>query len=106
MINSSPQKLKRRKQLLFGQPISSDLSSAKSETSGRDVNSLQELAKRFLKLLSSKDQVDLNIAASVLNVAKRRIYDITNVLEGIGLVHKVRKNIVRLKINANENEDM
>ncbi|XP_076329992.1 transcription factor E2F3-like [Tachypleus tridentatus] len=36
--------------------------------------------------------VDLNKASSLLNVQKRRIYDITNVLEGIGLVEKKLKN--------------
>jgi len=36
--------------------------------------------------------VDLNEAAVSLNVQKRRIYDITNVLEGIGLIEKKSKN--------------
>jgi len=31
----------------------------------------------------------------LLNVQKRRIYDITNVLEGIGLIAKERKNNIR-----------
>ena len=33
-------------------------------------------------------------AAETLDVQKRRIYDITNVLEGIGLVEKRNKNLV------------
>lgn len=36
--------------------------------------------------------VDLNEAADRLNVQKRRIYDITNVLEGIHMLKKVSKN--------------
>ena len=36
--------------------------------------------------------LDLNIAAEQLGVQKRRIYDITNVLEGIGLIEKRTKN--------------
>jgi hypothetical protein len=32
---------------------------------------------------------------AVLNVQKRRIYDITNVLEGIGLISKECKNNIR-----------
>ena len=39
--------------------------------------------------------VDLNIAATQLKVQKRRIYDITNVLEGIGLIEKTIKNKIR-----------
>jgi len=39
----------------------------------------------------------LNIAAETLEVQKRRIYDITNVLEGIGLIEKTLKNRIRWK---------
>lgn len=39
--------------------------------------------------------VDLNEAAVKLDVQKRRIYDITNVLEGIGLIEKTIKNKIR-----------
>jgi len=41
--------------------------------------------------------VDLNDAALKLNVQKRRIYDITNVLEGIGLIEKTIKNKIKWK---------
>ena len=40
--------------------------------------------------------VELNRAAQLLHVKKRRIYDITNVLEGVGLLEKSSKNTVRL----------
>ncbi|XP_047728621.1 transcription factor E2F2 isoform X2 [Prionailurus viverrinus] len=52
--------------------------------------SLGLLTKKFIYLLSeSKDGVlDLNWAAEVLDVQKRRIYDITNVLEGIQLIRR------------------
>jgi hypothetical protein len=39
--------------------------------------------------------LDLNVAAVQLQVQKRRIYDITNVLEGVGLIEKNSKNHVR-----------
>ena len=39
--------------------------------------------------------LDLNQAAKSLSVQKRRIYDITNVLEGIGLIEKQSKNNVQ-----------
>jgi len=43
----------------------------------------------YLKVL------DLNKAAKELGVQKRRIYDITNVLEGIGLLDKKSKNNIQ-----------
>ncbi|KAL0266066.1 UNVERIFIED_CONTAM: hypothetical protein PYX00_011783 [Menopon gallinae] len=39
--------------------------------------------------------IDLNTAAYLLNVGKRRIYDITNVLEGLNLLQKSHVNNVR-----------
>lgn len=39
--------------------------------------------------------MDLNDAVGKLAVQKRRIYDITNVLEGIGLIQKYKKNKIR-----------
>ena len=39
-------------------------------------------------------------AADQLNVRqKRRIYDITNVLEGIGLIEKRNKNCIKWKVS-------
>jgi len=54
------------------------------------------LTKKFVDLLQGQqargDSLDLNQAAIKLSVQKRRIYDITNVLEGIGLIEKKSKN--------------
>jgi hypothetical protein len=43
---------------------------------------------------------------SVLQVQKRRIYDITNVLEGIGLIEKKSKNNIQWRggASADDNE--
>uniref|UniRef100_A0A8C3J520 E2F transcription factor 2 n=1 Tax=Calidris pygmaea TaxID=425635 RepID=A0A8C3J520_9CHAR len=59
--------------------------------------SLGLLTKKFIRLLneSSDGVVDLNRAAEVLEVQKRRIYDITNVLEGIQLIRKKSKNHIQ-----------
>ncbi|XP_057683982.1 transcription factor E2F3 isoform X2 [Corythoichthys intestinalis] len=59
--------------------------------------SLLLLTRKFLKLLKqSKDGIlDLNIVSQELNTPKRRIYDITNVLEGISLIKKEYKNQVQ-----------
>ncbi|XP_056404224.1 transcription factor E2F1 [Hyla sarda] len=63
----------------------------------RYETSLNLTTKRFLELLSKSADgvVDLNWAAQVLNVQKRRIYDITNVLEGIHLITKKSKNHIQ-----------
>eukprot|EP00656_Telonema_subtile_P056253 TRINITY_DN8947_c0_g1_i14.p1 TRINITY_DN8947_c0_g1~~TRINITY_DN8947_c0_g1_i14.p1 ORF type:complete len:259 (-),score=53.01 TRINITY_DN8947_c0_g1_i14:40-816(-) len=62
-------------------------------------NSLGILTKRFVSLIQAAPAgvLDLNAAAEQLGVQKRRIYDITNVLEGIGLVHKSAKNLIQWK---------
>ncbi len=39
-------------------------------------------------------EVDLNTAADALNVPKRRLYDITAVLEGIGFLEKRSRNMI------------
>lgn len=59
-------------------------------SSTRSENSLYNLTKRFLKLVSASPDrnVSINQASRDLNVGKRRIYDITNVLEGLGLLSK------------------
>lgn len=60
-------------------------------------NSLGLLTRRFVQLLrdSPDGTLDLNGAAGQLEVQKRRIYDITNVLEGIGMIEKKGKNNVK-----------
>lgn len=59
--------------------------------------SLNLTTKRFLELLAQSPDgvVDLNLASQVLEVQKRRIYDITNVLEGIQLITKKSKNNIQ-----------
>lgn len=47
-----------------------------------------------MRLIKSKENfiLDINEATRELEVQKRRIYDITNVLEGIGYIQKIHKN--------------
>lgn len=61
--------------------------------------SLGLLTKKFIDLLQDSEDgsVDLNLASLTLNVQKRRIYDITNVLEGIGILEKKSKNNIQWK---------
>lgn len=52
--------------------------------------SLARLTKRFMELLGEAPNgiVDLNEAARILGTRKRRVYDVTNVLDGIQLIKK------------------
>ncbi|XP_030639096.1 transcription factor E2F3-like [Chanos chanos] len=75
-----------------------DLKTPKSPSEKtRYDTSLGLLTKKFVQLLgqSSDGVVDLNRAAEVLKVQKRRLYDITNVLEGVHLIKKKSKNNIQ-----------
>ncbi|KAG6585546.1 Transcription factor E2FC, partial [Cucurbita argyrosperma subsp. sororia] len=68
-------------------------------TNGRYDSSLGFLTKKFIRLVQEAEDgtLDLNKTADILKVQKRRIYDITNVLEGIGLIEKTTTNHIRWK---------
>jgi transcription factor E2F3 len=66
----------------------------------RQDSSLLRLTRKFLELRSNGDDpclINLNEAAVTLGVQKRRLYDITNVLEGIEMIEKMGKNSIRFK---------
>lgn len=76
----------------------------RKERKTRNESSLSVLTNKFIRMLEeSRDgTVDLNDAVGLLAVQKRRIYDITNVLEGIGYIKKFKKNKIRLVDQQNE----
>lgn len=59
--------------------------------------SLVFLTRRFMALLKKAPDgvLDLNEVAATLGVRKRRVYDITNVLDGIHLIKKRSKNLIQ-----------
>jgi len=70
------------------------------DSPSRAEKSLGILTSKFVELLQEAPNgvIDLKTAADMLAVRqKRRIYDITNVLEGIGLIEKNSKNMIRWK---------
>ncbi|KFB37450.1 AGAP001978-PA-like protein [Anopheles sinensis] len=79
--------------------ISSSSSKKRYSDRTRYDTSLGLLTKKFIDLLNASPDgvVDLNIASTRLKVQKRRIYDITNVLEGIGMLEKKSKNNIQWK---------
>ncbi|XP_014204522.1 transcription factor E2F5 isoform X2 [Copidosoma floridanum] len=73
---------------------------ANDSQQSRYEKSLGLLTTRFVSLLQKAEDgvLDLKVAADLLEVRqKRRIYDITNVLEGIGLIEKKSKNSIQWK---------
>ncbi|XP_028784688.1 transcription factor E2FC isoform X2 [Neltuma alba] len=80
-----------------GNQRSNSESSNSTSVNCRYDSSLGLLTKKFVSLIQeAKDgTLDLNKTAEILEVQKRRIYDITNVLEGIGLIEKTSKNHIR-----------
>ncbi|XP_057309162.1 transcription factor E2F6-like isoform X2 [Hydractinia symbiolongicarpus] len=79
------------------QPIAPAIALKSPACEKRYETSLGILTKRFVSLLrnSVNGILDLNNAAELLDVQKRRIYDITNVLEGIGVIEKNSKNNIK-----------
>jgi transcription factor E2F3 len=57
-------------------------------------NSLGQLTKNFINYIKTtgKKSININDLVNELEVKKRRIYDITNVLQGIGYLQKSGKN--------------
>jgi len=78
---------------------SSNATAPTGRVDSRSDNSLGLLTKRFIALREGSEGgiMDLNVSADTLGVQKRRIYDITNVLEGIGLIEKRNKNQIQWK---------
>ncbi|GMP93136.1 hypothetical protein CsSME_00043097 [Camellia sinensis var. sinensis] len=62
-------------------------------------SSLGLVTKKFIYLIKHAEDsiLDLNKAADTLEVQKSHIYDISNDLEGIGLIEKKLKNRIRWK---------
>ncbi|EDQ88967.1 uncharacterized protein MONBRDRAFT_8506 [Monosiga brevicollis MX1] len=80
------------------QPAATPSTTTSRDRAPRSEKSLHLLTTRFIDLLQNTPggSLDLKDAAEKLDMRqKRRIYDITNVLEGVGLVEKTNKNVVR-----------
>lgn len=120
---SSPAKTSGRRGAAAATPLSAVSSvmsaSPAASPSTRYDSSLGLLTRKFVQLLTDAASqptqsdstgsvvtgsglLDLNVAAAALHVQKRRIYDITNVLEGIGLIEKRNKNQVCWKTNRSD----
>ncbi|KAF3323857.1 transcription factor E2FB-like isoform X2 [Carex littledalei] len=109
MANALPTGLKRPKKIkppknkrfLCDNPalIDGDPTNPLLASNCRYDSSLGLLTKKFINLLQRAEDgtLDLNKAAETLEVQKRRIYDITNVLEGVDLIEKKLKNMIRWK---------
>ena len=68
----------------------------KLKKNSRQENSLGQLTKNFINYVkeSGKNTININDLVKKLKVKKRRIYDITNVLEGIGYIKKHQSKLI------------
>ncbi|KAH8975793.1 hypothetical protein BDL97_01G177700 [Sphagnum fallax] len=98
--SKTAKQLKNAPQTPGSSAAGSPTTSAPTPTSTcRYDSSLGLLTKKFVNLIKQAEDgvLDLNKAADTLHVQKRRIYDITNVLEGVGLIEKKLKNRIQWK---------
>ncbi|KAF3707698.1 Transcription factor E2F3 [Channa argus] len=77
-------------------PVPSPIACKSLFERSRNDTSLVFLTRRFAELLkgSADGVLDLNVVSQQLNAPKRRVYDVTNVLEGIQLIKKKSKNCI------------
>lgn len=70
----------------------------------RQDTSLGLLTQRFAEMLrcSADGVLDLNLVCQELKAPKRRVYDITNVLEGIRLIKKKSKNFIQWLVDPSK----
>lgn len=73
------------------------MSSVSALEKTRYDTSLVLLTRKFAKLVAQSNDglLDLNLVSKKLKVQKRRLYDITNVLEGVCLIEKSSKNNIQ-----------
>jgi len=99
---SHPQQVNSMAPVPLKAPSSTPNYQPTKQTSKED-SSLSHLTEKFINLLDrysspqNGGELDLNIAVSELGVQKRRLYDITNVLEGVGLIKKDRNQVAWVK---------
>jgi hypothetical protein len=74
----------------------------------RSEKSLETLAARFMDSINKKKNecIDISWLSQVLKVQRRRIYDITNVLEGIGVLSKSGKNKIKWIYDHIDDEEL
>lgn len=61
----------------------------------RSTQSLGLITQRFMSLRQKNEVMNLNAVAKELSIPKRRVYDVINVLEGLGYVQKIEKNNIQ-----------
>jgi transcription factor E2F3 len=96
-LNDSNKKQKSLKKYLFNENDNISESIEEEDENSKytkQENSLAQLTQNFLNYIKKKGRINISINELVedLKVKKRRIYDITNVLQGIGYLEKKGKN--------------
>ena len=70
-------------------PSNTETFTLSKKPKSRQCNSLDELTKKFMKCVieAKNSSINLNSVMKKIKVKKRRIYDITNVLEGKSFIY-------------------
>lgn len=78
----------------------------KIKKSSKKESSLTALSKRFISIIEKQPnkKITFEQAQNELKVQKRRIYDIINILEGVGYIYKIGKNQFKVLDQRNEQE--
>ena len=84
--NANSKKFLSKREIVFTKKKTKSQKNAfdKKQKRDKNKNSLDEVTRRFIKYISkvNTDEIDINKVVEALNIKKRRIYDVTNVLEG------------------------
>lgn len=64
---------------------------------GEHKQKLASLTREFISFLKEPEnyETDISTASSKLKASKRRLYDVTNVLEGVGLIERCGKSKIK-----------
>uniref|UniRef100_A0A7S2NXS2 E2F/DP family winged-helix DNA-binding domain-containing protein n=1 Tax=Leptocylindrus danicus TaxID=163516 RepID=A0A7S2NXS2_9STRA len=81
-------------QYSFSDNFSSPPPSASRHGASMTLNDITQLFLSYIRRLPDPENIDLNDFCTEYQVTKRRIYDITNVMEGVELLEKRNKNIL------------
>lgn len=70
----------------------------------KDKQTLSSLTQNFVDLISNSEETEFELgrAAELLHASKRRLYDVTNVLQGVGFIERCGRSKVKRADRSSE----